>query len=248
MFLVSGICYCQKYNKYVDTLVLLGGKPLLCNVQYMDSKSIDFSMLINDTIKEYTVSTNKVAKCVDIDRFSYQIIESKTYNTPSNKIDNIYTDKRFTIFGSINFGSRNKKDVFESAKIWFTNPTEGVSKSLLFFDSDSAKFTGKFNITFKPDGNSPRCIRSIGKVIFDVSIVINDTSCIYSFFNFYHTGAENAPGGPISFRKITSDNICPYDIAGDQRWADEQWLSLKKYINSKTSLLKNELKLIIVGH
>lgn len=145
--------------------------------------------------------------------------------------------------------SRNADDVFESAKMWFSNKTFGVNKRLLYINSDTGVLSGKFDITFRPNCNMPKCIRAIGIVDFVVSIKISEKYCVYKFTDFIHTGSENVPGGAISFGKITEDSVCPYEnIPGGRNWKDEQWQALKNYATNKIKELKTELQLSLVGN
>jgi len=144
--------------------------------------------------------------------------------------------------------SRNISDIFEMTKLWFTNSTPGVVKTLYEINSDSGSLVGRFAIIFHPDCRAPKCIRAIGKVNFNVLISISKNSCNYQFLDFFHSGAERAPGGPISFGKITNDIFCPcFDIDGGKSWKNEQWSALKSIINAKVNGLIIDLKLMIAS-
>jgi hypothetical protein len=209
------------YSQDIDTLFFTDGSSLICTINSGDGKYIDyyrtenFSILSSGTVKMKNVVRYAYGKPVCLE-FSRTI-----------KVDS----------------SLNRDILNASIKNWFLNPTKGVIKKITYEDAMKGEYRGKFEYTYSGEFSGMKDLSVIGPVTFDVSVKLGNGYCYCIFSNFDHSGNDHAPGGAVSFHRLTTQ-VLGYTLTdtGSDEWRNQTWMQIKKTSESYCQSLFSELE------
>jgi hypothetical protein len=199
----------------IDTIFLKDGNKIICTIIDNDWYSVRYKLHINNVSSTQFIISEKVLRFV---RGEYTEL--------------IFSD-------SLDVSNKNIDEIFDNIKNWFTNP-DLVVKKKIDFESRSAKtINGTFTIPFYDGFKTPKDARANGTISFKILTVIKNDKLVYVFSDYNHNGNENAPGGPISFSKLTTKVLASGD--NNTTWGCKKWSLIKESAYNNTTKLVNEL-------
>ena len=227
-------------SQNMDTIIHRSGDRIPCTIDEIKDNFIEYTREVGKNYIIESINLYDVKKYILGPKSS--IVPGLVYNEDIEESTEQSNDLIFD--GIINIDSiRKSSELFDIAKKWFSYPTPEVTKTIGFEDIESGQVNGKISIKYRSKSITPYSLKCIGTINFDVTISVKDGKYRYVFENFNHKGNDSAPGGPISFGKITNDQECPYKIKNnDIDWYNARWEEMKDLIDVKSKILIQDLK------